>query len=266
MNKNTILRTSAVLYAEDSRDVNPVIIKRKMIESIFIEIDNKKVAIFELVDYLKRLLDLDFVEEEIVGIINSCDEGYFDIIPHKESSKTKLQLTTSNYKKIIARVEALSFDDIVDLFGADIYVGSIEKNKIMDIIHRYVYYLVNTNHNTLTKIISGKHNEGDISLCDAEFDVKERDLINQFINWDNASKNKSLYILISYSIEYCLIVNHADSENFVKSLRDKIFYLDSNIIYRALGINGDIRKERILSFFKQMCGKWTVVCNFKAYK
>jgi hypothetical protein len=248
MNKNTILRTSAVLYAEGSKKIDPTIIKRKMIESIFLEIDNKKVAVFELVDYLKKYLELDFTEEEIVGIINLTDEGYFDIIPYKESSKTKVQLTSDRYKRLVEKVESLSFDDIIELFGNDIYIGEIKLKEIKDILHRYVYFLMNTNHNTLTKILSGKHSEGDISLCESDFTNNERDLINQFISWDNTAKNKSLFMLISYSIEYCLVVNKSDSQSFLNSIKDKIFYLDNSIIYRALGINGETRQNRIISF------------------
>ena len=248
MNKNTILRTSAVLFAEDSKNINPTIIKRKMIESVFLELENKTVTIIQLVDYLKKFIELDFTEEEVIGIINSSKEGYFDIIPIKELSKTKVKLTSERYKRIQKKVEDLSFDDIIDLFGKEIYEGDIKFNSIKDIIHSYVYYLINTNHKTLTKILSGTHSEGDISLCESEFKLSERDLINQFINWDNSTKNKALFVLISYSIEYCLVVNNADSDSFIESLKDKNFFLDSNIIYRALGINGETRKNRILSF------------------
>ncbi|MDA9327387.1 MICOS complex subunit MIC60 [Flavobacteriaceae bacterium] len=248
MNKNTILRTSAVLFAEDSKNINPTIIKRKMIESVFLELENKTVTIVQLVDYLKKFIDLDFTEEEVIGIINSTKEGYFDLIPIKELSKTKVKLTTVRYKRVLQKVEDLSFDDIVDLFGKEIYEGEVKFNDIKDTIHSYVYYLINTNHNTLTKILSGTHSEGDISLCESEFVLSERDLINQFINWDNSAKNKALFALISYSIEYCLVVNNADSDSFIESLKDKNFFLDSNIIYRALGINGEIRKKRVLSF------------------
>jgi hypothetical protein len=188
MNKNTILRTSAVLFAEDSKNINPTIIKRKMIESIFIELENRRITVIEIVNYIKKFLSLDFTEEEVIGIINATDEEYFDLIPHKEISRTKVQLTIDRFKKLEAKVESLSFDDIVDLFSNDIYVGEIKPKEVKDILHRYVYFLINTNHNTLTKILSGTHGEGDISLCVADFNIKERDLINQFISWDNVLK------------------------------------------------------------------------------
>lgn len=248
MNKNTILRTSAVLFAEDSKNINPTIIKRKMIESVFLELENKTITIIQLVDYLKKFIELDFTEEEVIGIINSSKEGYFDIIPIRELPMTKVKLTRERYKIVQKKVEDLSFDDIINLFGKEIYEGDIKFNSIKDIIHSYVYYLINTNHKTLTKILSGTHSEGDISLCESEFKLSERDLINQFINWDNSTKNKALFVLISYSIEYCLVVNNADGDSFIESLKGKNFFLDSNIIYRALGINGETRKNRILSF------------------
>ena len=36
-----------------------------------------------------------------------------------------------------------------------------------------------------------------------------------------------------------------------KSLRTKIFYLDNAILYRALGINGETRRRRTISFLKK---------------
>ncbi|WP_010664410.1 hypothetical protein [Marinilabilia salmonicolor] len=251
MNNSTILRTSAILFAEDSENINPVIIKRKMIEGIFLELDNRKLKIFEIVDFLKSMLDLAFTEEEIVGIINESSEGFFDIIPSTEHSKSIVQLTSDRFKKLQKKVEELSFDDIIELFGQDIYEGSIEKGDIRDVVYRYIYYLINTNHRTLSKIISGKKIDGEISLIEAKFKSSESDLINQFINWDNKAKDKSLYMLISYSIEYCLIVNNADSESFAESIKDKVFFLDTNILFRALGINGETREKRIISFLEK---------------
>lgn len=151
MNNSTILRTSAILFAEDSENINPVIIKRKMIEGIFLELDNRKLKIFEIVDFLKSMLDLAFTEEEIVGIINESSEGFFDIIPSTEHSKSIVQLTSDRFKKLQKKVEELSFDDIIELFGQDIYEGSIEKGDIRDVVYRYIYYLINTNHRTLSK-------------------------------------------------------------------------------------------------------------------
>lgn len=39
---------------------------------------------------------------------------------------------------------------------------------------------------------------------------------------------------------------------FLKALRNKHFYLDNNVIYRALGIDGELRKKRT-EIFLQKC-------------
>ena len=81
---------------------------------------------------------------------------------------------------------------------------------------------------------------------------KEIWIINEFLSWNNAEKNKALFKLVSYCIEYALVANHSSGDNtYLASLRNKLFYLDNNIIYRAIGINGDSRKQRTIVFLKK---------------
>jgi hypothetical protein len=57
---------------------------------------------------------------------------------------------------------------------------------------------------------------------------------------------------MSYSVEYSMLSNNIGNENILlQSLRNKVFYLDNNVIYRAIGINGEDRKNRILTFLRK---------------
>lgn len=83
------------------------------------------------------------------------------------------------------------------------------------------------------------------------FTIKEREIINDFLNWDNDYKNKSIFDIVSYSIEYCLLVSNNKNSFQLQYLKNKSFYLDTNIIYRALGINGETRKKRTETFLRR---------------
>ena len=53
-------------------------------------------------------------------------------------------------------------------------------------------------------------------------------------------------------MEYAIITNHYDSSSvFLNSIKNKEFFLDNNVLYRAIGLNGENRQNRILSFLKK---------------
>ena len=73
-----------------------------------------------------------------------------------------------------------------------------------------------------------------------------------FLNWENASKDIEIFNLASYALEYCLITNNRKNNIILDNLKNKCFYLDTNIIYRAIGINGEDRKRRTLQFLSKI--------------
>ena len=98
----------------------------------------------------------------------------------------------------------------------------------------------------------GKNTSPKPLQCDhVQFTEDEIDEINNFIKWDNEEKNKALFKLVNYCIEYAIVVNNSSEDVLSKSLKNKYFFLDNAIIYRALGINGESRKKRTLSFLKK---------------
>ena len=76
-------------------------------------------------------------------------------------------------------------------------------------------------------------------------------IINKFLSWDNDGKNKAIFDIASYGIEYCLITNNSENSIHLNSLKNKTFYLDTNVLFRALGINGENRQKRTISFLSK---------------
>ena len=82
--------------------------------------------------------------------------------------------------------------------------------------------------------------------------AEEQKYVYDFISWEDADKNIALSNIVFSCLEYCLLVN-GDKPNklLANSIRKREIYLDTNIIFRALGINGPVRERTVLSFLKK---------------
>ena len=92
--------------------------------------------------------------------------------------------------------------------------------------------------------------EGDFSIDLKNYNEEEKRIINDFLNFDDENKDKAIFDIVSLSLEYCILTGDS-KQVYVQGIRNKVFYLDSNIIYRAIGINGESRKELTLRFLEK---------------
>lgn len=128
---------------------------------------------------------------------------------------------------------------------------SYSKESFKELIYRYLHSVLNTNISAYAHFVNPSKSTKIPKLNSEQFEDDEIDTINNFVKWNNEEKNKAIFKLINYCIEYAVVVNNSSEDVLSESLRTKVFYLDNAIIYRALGINGEIRKKRTLSFLKK---------------
>ena len=82
-----------------------------------------------------------------------------------------------------------------------------------------------------------------------DFENGDIDLINGFFKYESAEKDKLIFDIVSLSLEYCLLASPKELNK--RQISNKIFFLDSNVIYRAIGLNGEERKNLTLQFIKR---------------
>jgi len=105
-------------------------------------------------------------------------------------------------------------------------------------------------------LISGKKgmtfSDDDLSVNISYMTETEQQYVHDFISWEDRDKNIALSNIVFTCLEYCLLVN-GDKPNKLleKSIRKREIYLDTNIIFRALGINGPNRYKTINAFLKK---------------
>ncbi len=247
MNIRNIVRTSAIIYADEMTQRTTDTIRRKFVEAVFVNNSNTLMSIAEIANAIEDQLDLTFADDEIKRIVK--DHEYFVEVLGTPRDNIKYNLIEKRYQTLSGR-SSQSINEAIERYIETGVTLNVNKEEFRDIINRYLYTLLNTNISSYQQVINptdGKFK--DVDVC--SFSDEEIDIINQFLKWDDENKNKDLFKLISYCVEYAVIVNNSSEQVLTKSLRNKVFYLDNALIYRALGINGEVRKRRALSFIKK---------------
>lgn len=243
MDINAAIRTSAIIYSDELGANKTDSIERKFIESVFVLNDNKEMSVFEVIQYLETKFTLHFEETEIEDLVNKSNTHF-----EYNQVTNLLSLTKKRYEYLSSKKYCP--ENIVKRF-LDRYPEYSQIN-ILQLIEKYLYELLNTNIEAYLYIINPrKYAEKQGVVDPKKFLDEEIDVLNTIILWNDDEKNKLFFQLISFSIEYALVSNNSNNTVFYESLHNKVFYLDSNIVFRAVGINGDFRKQRTKYFLKK---------------
>lgn len=250
MNIKSISRTAAIIYADSMSNVTTKTIKRKLVESAYVNNGNHVLTLAELSNLIDEEMGLLFSEEELKPIVK--DEDYFMEVLDKIPENNKYNLHEKRYNTLCSK-SVDEMDSIIEsYFSSELIESSLySKESFKELIYRYLHSLLNTNISAYSHFVNPSKATQIPRLNSEQFEDEEIEIINSFVKWDNDAKNKAIFKLINYCIEYAVVVNNSSEDVLSESLRTKVFYLDNAIIYRALGINGETRKKRTLSFLKK---------------
>lgn len=250
MDIRSITRTATVIYADSMSNRTTNTIKRKFVESVFVNNNNTLLTLSELVNTIEETMGLMFSEDEISPIVK--DENVFVEVLNRSSEDIKYNLQEKRYNTLCSK-SIDEIDNVIETYFSTQVDSSVHftKDSFKDLIYRYLHSILNTNISTYIQFMNPAKTVTIPKLSSEQFEDEEVDLINSFVKWDNETKNKALFKLINYCIEYAIVVNNSSEDVLSKSLRTKVFYLDNALLYRALGINGETRKKRTISFLKK---------------
>lgn len=245
--KSQLFRLAAVLYADNNYEVTTKTIYRKVIESVLLECDKNELTIHEIIDYSQNKYGIIIDETDIVSIIyNTKQEYFYSVSRYKD---TYVSLTEKRKIVLCEKISNKNIDYFIDMFG-DEYQLLCQSQKYKEIIYHFLYDVFSTNTASFQKMLD---NRSDLScLINIEsnkYSEEQKEIINNFLLWDNVDKNIAIFNIASYSLEYCMLTNKKENIHVrLSDLKNKKFYLDTNIIYRVLGINGENRKKRSVTF------------------
>ena len=242
-----LFRFSATLFAETSNEYSSLDSQLQMLKCIFLQKNNEPMSPEEVAFQLLDIFKYHISDEEVERVIKS----------HKKTFETIIVDDITSYKLLDSVLEATreAQKNNIDSYIKE-YIGEfgiIDDEVCSSAIYNYLYELTTTNINTYRLLISGKN---EISFSDSELSVdigymseKEQKYVHDFIAWENGDKNIALTNIVFTCLEYCLLVNGDKPNRLLDNyIRKREVYLDTNVIFRALGINGHIRQKTVKAF------------------
>ena len=233
-----LFRLAASIYSESSDVVSDSEIQTQIIRCMFVARENEYLTKSEIISNLLDIYKYHISEDEVDAVIRKS-RGVFQSVLIDECRAYRL--TSQAYAESV-EMQKNSIDDYIDQFIDEKQISEPEKCK--NAIHIYLYELTTTNINSYRVLLSGKDGtqftSGELSVDVSDLNDTEKQLVHDFLSWENAAKNSALGNLVYCCLEYCLLIN-GDSPNRLLNgvIKDREIFLDTNIIFRALGINGE---------------------------
>lgn len=251
MEIKTLTRTSAIVYADSMSQRKTNTIRRKFVEAIMVQNDNNPLTIQEMGIALNDNLGLQFEDNDLKEIV--LKDSHFVEQKAKPDDHTKYMLEEGRFRNLVNKSEH-NIETVIDRYlDTHPQKSVLSSDKLKELLEKYLYALLNSNIEAYSQVLSPEStkekNNGRVVPMD--FEEEEIRCINDFISWRDDEKNKELFKLVSYCVEYAIVVNDSNENTLIESLRSKKFYLDNSLIYRAIGINGDSRRKRTLSFIRK---------------
>lgn len=248
--QHQLFRLSAVLYADNNYEVVPKTIHRKVIESALLECGMEEYSVHQIIDFIQERYSITFDEESVRETVTSKKEEGF--LTNHRNGNLYVCLSEKRKQTLQAKISNKTIDFFISEFQGN-NTQLVARVDSKAILYKFLYDIFSTNTYSFQKLINNKKDlSGIINLENSNYSEKEKEIINNFLQWDNFEKNKAIFNIASYALEYCMLTNKNGSSSIhLDNLKNKSFYLDTNIIYRVLGINGENRQKRSKTFLKK---------------
>lgn len=231
----------------------------KFVEYVLFDSEKSELSSLEICTCIKNRFQLEFDLTEIEAAVKKRGigrleeaQGYYRLMP-------KVANQLSNQKSSLDQLR-----NYLTLFSQDRPNVDIEATLML--VQKYLYFCFNSNAINLLSLIGENPKHIDSTTFTAEFNPSqdEIDIINDFIRWENAEKNKFMYSVVSSCYEYCLITANKSPTISKSIFRGKKFFLDTNIIFRIAGFNKDERRFVSKVFVEKCCEVGVALCYTSA--
>lgn len=246
---------AALLYNSKTNNIKRDNVLRKIIESILAFNGNRFFTCVELFVEIKNKVNLIVVEDEIEAIITNEKNRGFAI--DYCGPEIKVCLKKERYEHIMNQNK-----HNIEFYIKEFIQLKKYSDDVKDLLEQFLYYFYCKNVNDIGGMI------GDITKINVEeFSPDEVQIIQEFIEWEDDDKNELLIAIANYALEYLLISGNndlKDKKDLKAVFSNKRIYIDTNIIFYCLGINGSIHEEANKVFLKKCkdCNEQIVISYY----
>lgn len=251
MNKS-IDKLVALLYLDNNYDVTRTDVICKYIYSIFVDSENIYMCEDEISKRIEHNFYVTIHHKEITSVLQ-------DLVYELDCSESKDGKVFKLKKDIYDELCKSTCNSNTEVFIKAFYDEECENTQhsyeyVYNTIYRFIYDLFVKKLDAFSHLLKAKIDSQYFTEHTNfnQFDSNQINLINKFLNYDNDNKDEVIFGVACYALEYCLFMSNKNSkELFIQHISEKSFYLDTNILYRIIGINGMRRKNRTQTFLKK---------------
>ncbi len=247
--ERNLFRLAAVLYADDNYNISNTQLHRKILENALFEMKAQDwVEVSTVGEFIQSAYKLVFTDDEIWRTANNSKfvEKIFRVFD--DGKEKKISLSPDRIEILNQRINLPTIFSYIDEFCK---INQLEAKDTRELISNFLYTVFTQNVENFKRLLDNQSLSDIVDSGLKSISEDGKKIINSFLNWDNEDKNKAIFRIASYALEYCMLTNDKSTAIDLDSLRNKRFYLDTNIIYRVLGINGELRKNRSISLLNK---------------
>ena len=248
--QRNVFRMAAIIYGRSNNGISLNKSYQRVIDDALYSCGRLSIPITELIVYINKEYGFLFSVDEINSVVikgRDADQRYYC---YTENNDTIVSLTGEYKNKLSLVCGQKTLYEYIDEYLISL---DIEKESSKALILRFLYEMFTSNLEGYKLILQEKIDA--IEVKSNNYTDKEKEIINNFLAWPDEGKDKAIYDLAGYSLEYCMMTNQKNTSLNIQNLKGKSFYIDTNVIYRALGLNSDnlkVRTHLFLSKFKEV--------------
>lgn len=199
--------------------------------------DNTEQPRKEIYNYITETLGIKLQYQDFTSFIDKSEDVELAAI----ENDVLVKLKESSLEKFRERFDKFSIDNHILNFISAKNISDSGIDDIKEILLKSLFININSFVVTDLKTLISES-------IKSEFDQSKIDLFNDFLIWENLDKNKAIYSLFSKAIEFAILTSGRGISTISNDIfTNKTYYLDANVIIRALGVDGEERKASILS-------------------
>lgn len=233
-----ILRLACLIQDRDNQDFKRVVMS--IIFELIYENNNLDLQADELykatISKSKEPIERDFFD----GLITNSKS----FILTNTENEPLVKLTPQKFEEVEKNISEFSIEPSIESFLKSQSYESNLKEVIIKILYQSIYENIYAfNPSNIESLVP--------DIIKANFTQPELDIFNEFLEFDDPQKNRRLYNQFVKAIEFAILTSGKGVKNFTKQIfTDKTYILDTNIIFRMLGVGGIERRDTILKLIE----------------
>lgn len=249
MKEFDLFRLNCFLNDTEANDFKRIIIS--LVSEFIFDSNNEEQKTDECYNHIVNYHKLEIEKDYFLSIISN----YRHFEQTSLQNDVLIKLTSKKFGEINDRLNEHSIEIYIERFLIKKDLPLSLAKSIKDIIHQSVYDNISTfSTENLSSLISAK--------LESNFANDEIRAFNDFIEDNDNEKNTAIYNIFLKATEFAIITSGKGVKEFSKDIfKGKRYCLDTNILFRLLGIGG-VERQNTLKGLVKSCNHQGITFEF----